>query len=115
MKPNIKMKTLKTIILGVLLAGFLYTSDTLAGTTGNDEMNQIDRLYQEAFNGVFNDQDGAWIDSIDRRNPCCNIYNSDNQLVYMSRDKNDARLNELKKRSDLIMQTESSSYYLLSE
>ena len=46
---------------------------------------------------------------------CCKIYNRKNQLVYMSKDKNDQRLNELKKRCDLIMKTDSSSYYLLGD
>jgi hypothetical protein len=109
------MRTRKTIIPALLLAGFFYASTTLAGTTEHNELDQIEQLYEEAFNAVFNDQEAVLINSFDPRNPCCNIYNSDNQLVYMSRDKNDARLNELKKRSDLVMQTESSSYYLLSE
>ena len=44
---------------------------------------------------------------------CLKIYNSEHQLVYESRDKDDERLKILIRRSDLIWRNDSSSYYLL--
>lgn len=43
------------------------------------------------------------------------IYNTDNKLVYESRDADDERLKCFLKRSDLLMTTDSSSYYYLAE
>lgn len=47
--------------------------------------------------------------------PCMKIYNSKNQLVYECRDKEDARLKILLRRCDLVLYTDSSSYYLLGD
>lgn len=46
---------------------------------------------------------------------CCKIYNSKLQLIYMSRDENDARLRQLKQYCDLIMKTGDTSYFMISE
>ena len=46
---------------------------------------------------------------------CIKFYNTNNQLVYECRDKNDERLTILLRRSDLVLQTDSSSYYLLGD
>ena len=43
------------------------------------------------------------------------IYNSDKKLVYECRDANDERLKSFLKRSDLLMTTDSSSYYYLAD
>lgn len=46
---------------------------------------------------------------------CTKVYNVNNQLVYECRDKDDERLKILLRRSDLVLQTDTSSYYLLGE
>lgn len=43
------------------------------------------------------------------------IYNSKSQLVYETNDKDDAHLKILLRRSDLVLQTDTSSYYLLGD
>lgn len=43
------------------------------------------------------------------------IFNSARQLVYECKDHADKKLCMLLRRSDLILQTESSSYYLLGD
>lgn len=43
------------------------------------------------------------------------VFNSDRQLIYECRDNTDKKLCMLLRRSDLILQTESSSYYLLGD
>jgi hypothetical protein len=43
------------------------------------------------------------------------IFNSDNELIYECRDDDDQRLKLLLRRSDLMLQTDSSSYYLLGD
>ncbi len=43
------------------------------------------------------------------------IFNSDNELVYECRDNDDQRLKLLLRRSDLVLETDSSSYYLLGD
>ena len=43
------------------------------------------------------------------------IFNSENQLIYECRGTEDQRLKVLLRRSDLIFQTDSSSYYLLGD
>ncbi|NJN27459.1 MAG: hypothetical protein HC819_16545 [Cyclobacteriaceae bacterium] len=46
---------------------------------------------------------------------CIKIYNSAQQLVYECRDRDDARLKTLIRRSDLLLRTDTSSYYLLND
>jgi len=43
------------------------------------------------------------------------IFNSENQLIYECREDDNQRLELLLRRSDLIFQTDSSSYYLLGD
>jgi hypothetical protein len=50
-----------------------------------------------------------------KKEKCLKFYNANNQLVYECRDKNDERLTILLRRSDLVLQTDSSSYYLLGD
>jgi hypothetical protein len=45
----------------------------------------------------------------------CQIFNNENELVYSSNDKDDPQLQLLLRKSDLIMKTNSSSYYLLGD
>lgn len=52
---------------------------------------------------------------VSEENICMKIYNKNNQLVYECRDKDDQRLKILLRRSDLVLQTDSSSYYLLGD
>jgi hypothetical protein len=46
---------------------------------------------------------------------CAKIYNEKQQLVYQSKDMDDDHLKSLLRRSNLVLQTETSSYYLLDE
>jgi len=43
------------------------------------------------------------------------IFNSENRLIYECRGDDDQRLKLLLRRSDLMFQTDSSSYYLLGD
>jgi len=46
---------------------------------------------------------------------CMKFFNEEKQLVYECRDKDDERLKILLRRSDLLLQTDTSSYYLLGK
>jgi len=50
-----------------------------------------------------------------KNNRCIKFYNERNQLVYECRDKDDERLKVLMRRSDVVLETNTSSYYLLSD
>ncbi len=108
------MKRIKHILLitaMVLFGGFFITS---TGATSNDlekeelavSQADIEAITQKIF---LNDDEHV----VEKQKACCKIYNSKYELVYMCRDKEDAHMKQLKLNCDLIMKTDSSSYYLL--
>ncbi len=104
------------IIAGFFAAGFLFSFGSMASTprNGNFELLEADNAFVADL--VMEKEAYQMLKKITpSEDHCCKIYNSNNELVYMSRDQNDQRLNELKKRCDLIMKTDSSSYYLLGD
>ena len=70
--------------------------------------NEIEMM--EVIEQILNDQEFE-----SDHNTCVKIYNIKNQLIYECRDKDDERLKDLLRRSDLVLQTDSSSYYLLGD
>lgn len=113
------MKILKTTFVFIaifLTVGIASSFGSIPGLPGirNFELNEGNDAV--VFDLVMDKEAYHMLELItDTDDHCCKIYNNKNELVYMSKDKNDQRLNQLKKRCDLIMKTDSSSYYLLSD
>jgi len=108
------LKRLKHILLitsMVLFAGFFVAS---IGATSSDFESKAFKVteadYEAITKKIFKNED---LQVVEKPKACCKIYNSKFQLVYMSRDKEDAHMKQLKLHCDLIMKTDSSSYYLL--
>ena len=111
MKKKLKISTL---IFGIIVAVVALTnSSSFAENVANNEVTQV-KTYeadiQEVMENIFDKNDFQL-----NENKCTKIYNSKNQLVYECRDKDDARLKTLLRRCDLVLQTDSSSYYLLGD
>jgi hypothetical protein len=105
------MKSLKQYLLTVtllLIAG--YTSAATFSTLERKDIIISEADYNVIASKIFQKEKEQIVES---QKACCKIYNSKYQLVYMSRDEDDAHLKQLKQHCNLIMKTESSSYYLL--
>jgi hypothetical protein len=106
---NIRQLTLAT---GIFLAAFGITQASGVSVEVDRENNEsIESLYMDLYEVVLSE---------DHENKkaaefCCQIYNANNELVYKSKDKDDPRLRQLLRRSDLLMKTNSYSYYLLGD
>ena len=109
MKKKLKISTL---IFGIIVAVIAFSnSNTFAGSVENNEVTELKTLEVEMLElmQVILDEKNDEI----KNNKCIKFYNSDKKLVYECRDKNDDRLKILLRRSDLVLQTDTSSYYLL--
>ena len=109
MKKKFKISTL---IIGIIVAVIAFSnSNTFAGSLENKEVTELKTLdveILELVQGIIDEKS----ENIDN-NKCIKFYNSNKKLVYECRDKNDDRLKILLRRSDLVLQTDTSSYYLL--
>ena len=109
MKKKFKISTL---IIGIIVAVIAFSnSNTFAGSLENKEVTELKTLdveILELVQGIIDEKS----ENIDN-NKCIKFYNSNKRLVYECRDKNDDRLKILLRRSDLVLQTDTSSYYLL--
>jgi len=110
MKKRLKISTL---IFGIIVAVLaLSSSSSYAEKSERSEVVQFQLSESEIQNVIEQVLDDSEITT--QCDECLKIYNQDNQLVYESRDKDDERIKILLRRSDLILRTDSSSYYLLS-
>jgi len=111
MKKKLKISTL---IFGIIVAVVALTnSNSYAENIENNESTELKTLEIEMLEVI---EQILEIDEVqivkDKR---LKIYNSKSQLVYECRNKNDERLKILLRRCDLVLQTDSSSYYLLGD
>jgi len=103
-----------TLIFGVIVAIVAFTnSKTYAEKSDYTSIKEVTALepavIQEVKEHLTPDQQG---EDCEKR---IKIFNSENQLIYECRGRDDQRLDLLLRRSDLIFQTDSSSYYLLGD
>ncbi len=80
----------------------------------NNEVNlkPEEALIREACDAVFTKIE---LKVKNDKNTIYAIYNYKNELVYQTKDKEDERFKQLLRRCDLVLKTESSSYYLLGK
>ena len=111
MKKKLKISTL---IIGIIVAIVaLSNTRTYAENLENNEATELkaqEAEMMEVIQHILDDKNVA-----PDKEKCIKFYNTNNQLVYECRDKNDERLTILLRRSDLVLQTDSSSYYLLGD
>ena len=111
MKKKFKISTL---IIGIIVAVVaLSNTRSYAENTQTYEVTELKTLETEmleVIEQILEDKD-----IVAEKKKCSKIYNSNSQLVYECRDQNDERLKLLLRRSDLVLQTDSSSYYLLGD
>ena len=109
-----KKRKISTLIFGILVAIIALSHSSLhaEGVERSEvtelKTNDIEML--EVIEQILNDQEFELA-----LNTCMKIYNNKNQLVYECRDKDDEKIKILLRRSDLVLQTDSSSYYLLGD
>jgi len=111
MKKRLKISTLLFGIIVALVA--LSNSSLYADNFENNDATELKTEKTEMF--VVIEQILEKNDVVIEENKCMKIYNKNNRLVYECRDKDDERLKILLRRSDLVLQTDSSSYYLLGD
>lgn len=111
MKKRIKISTLLFGIIVALVA--LSNSRLYANDIENNQATELKTEQVEMFNIIQQILEKS--EFVVEENECMKIYNKNNQLVYECRDKDDQRLKILLRRSDLVLQTDSSSYYLLGD
>lgn len=111
MKNKLKISTL---IFGIIIAIVALTnSKSFAENSENSEITELKTSQTEMLKVIEQILDDSEI--VVKKNKCQKIYNSNNKLVYECRDKNDERLKDLLRRSDLVLRTDTSSYYLLGD
>lgn len=111
MKKKIKIWTL---LIGIIVAVIALSNSRLyAANLENTDATELKPLESEVIQvieKILKDETQAQQDE-----KCMKFYNNNNQLVYECRDKDDERVKILLRRSDLVLQTDSSSYYLLGD
>jgi hypothetical protein len=110
------MKPPKTLVLlALLLAGV--ASASIASTNPDENFNDTPQDIEVLASEALTNDDGIQTLPLNEEqlNHLHKIYNANKKLVYESRDANDARLKCLIKRSDLLLTTDSSSYYYLAD
>ena len=111
MKKKLKISTL---IFGIIIAVVALTNTkTFAENVENSEVTELKTYEVEMLSVIEQILEKDEIQPV--ANKCTKIYNSKNQLVYECRNKDDQRLKDLLRRCDLVLQTDSSSYYLLGD
>ncbi len=107
---NIKNRFL--LIAGILIASFLISGHlTIAGPSDleNTEMEQ----YQLAESIFFEMVVKPEIEKVN--GTIFKVYNSNQELVYESRNKTDLRLRNLISKSDLLTTVDHTTFYQLSQ
>ena len=119
-KPTIKARKMKkklkisTLIIGVIVAVLtLSNSSSFAEKYEKNEVIKFELSESEIINVIEQVLEKNEVKLVDDK--IIKIYNIRSQLVYESRDREDRRLKILLRRSDLILHTNSSSYYLLGD
>jgi hypothetical protein len=110
------MKPAKTLILlALVFAGV--ASASIASANPDENFNYDTKDVEVLASEALNNDDGIQTVPLNEEqlNHRYKIYNANKKLVYESRDANDARLKCLMKRSDLLLTTDSSSYYYLAD
>lgn len=117
MKKKLKISTL---IFGIVIAVIAFSNsrsyaDTSEKTksTESTESTELTTLDLEILDVLEKILDKKDVNLNQDKNT--KIYNSKSQLVYETCDKDDAHLRILLRRSNLVLQTDTSSYYLLGE
>lgn len=109
MKKNLKISTL---IIGIIVAVIaLSNSRSYAEAQENLEATELKAQDTEMI-AVLEKLFDTKQDIVPCKK-CIKFYNINNELIYECRDKDDERLKTLLRRSDLVLQTDTSSYYLL--
>ncbi|MDZ7606873.1 MAG: hypothetical protein U5K79_15085 [Cyclobacteriaceae bacterium] len=110
------MKLSKTLLLlALLLAGVVPAS--IASTNPDEKTNNDTQDIVVLASEALTNDDGIGTMPLneEQQNHRYKIYNANKKLVYECRDADDARLKSLLKRSDLLLTTDSSSYYYLAD
>jgi len=112
-KMKKKLKTV-TLLLGIIVTVVaLSNTSTYAENIESTESTELKTLETEMIEVI-----GSILENNETEKAAAKrirFYNDKNQLVYESRDEKDKRLKILLRRSDLVLQTDSSSYYLLGD
>ncbi len=103
-----------TFTIGVLIAiVVLVNTRSFADKKDRDDLKVLLSIDSETLSGIEFALKGDESNATTEKR--IKIFNSARQLIYESRDKADKKLTLLLRRSDLVLQTESSSYYLLGD
>lgn len=103
-----------TIVIGVIVAFFALSSVQAKQTSQeNKTIEQISFDTQEAIQLVSEIFEKSDVEKPSSR--LIKIYNKEYRLVYESRYADDERIKFFLRRSDLVLLTDSSSYYLLGD
>jgi hypothetical protein len=103
-----------TIVLGVIVAILaVATTRTYADNKNHKSDQEIFKVDTEIMDQV---EEMLKVDTPEENcEKRIKIFNSERQLIYECRGKDDRRIVVLLRRSDLMFQTDSSSYYLLGD
>ena len=105
---------LSTIIFGIIIAIIaLSNTSSYAESMKTQDKTELKRFEAEMIEVIEHILESPQV--LVEKERCSKIYNSKNKLIYECRDKNDERLKSLLRRSDLVLRTDSSSYYLLGD
>lgn len=114
MKKKIKISML---IFGIVVAVIAFTnsrsyadSSEYTESTESTESTKMDLEMLDVLEKILDDNNMNL-----HQDKNTKIYNSKSQLVYETNDKDDEHLRILLRRSDLVLQTDTSSYYLLGD
>ena len=103
-----------TLILGVIIAVLAFSNTRLyAFPMEKEDITDVKEIQIELL--TLLEQKIEIKHEEVKNNRCIKFYNERNQLVYECRDKDDERLKVLMRRSDVVLETNTSSYYLLSD
>ena len=109
-----KKHKLSTLIFGIIIAILaLSNTSTYADNMETQDPAEVKKFESEMIEVIEHIFEIP--QAVTDKDICTKIYNSKNQLIYECRDKNDERLKILLRRSDLVLQTDTSSYYLLGD
>ncbi len=110
MRPQKRLTLLVVLMVGIATASF---ASTYPDENFNYDTQDIEVLASEALTNA--DKIEILPLGEQQQNHRYKIYNANKKLVYECRDADDERLKCLLKRSDLLMTTDSSSYYYLAD
>jgi hypothetical protein len=109
-----KKLRISTLILGIVIAVIASSnSRSFANTSESTESTELKTLDLEMLDVLEKILDEK--DTNLPQDKSTKIYNSKSQLIYETLDKDDEHLMILLRRSDLVLQTDTSSYYLLGD